>query len=79
MGSVRREFELRVRSKLRGARAEWAELRSRRSGSPLKRTELRFRAMLLRTDAKASLEIDKLLGRLILELEKARRTLPRDK
>jgi len=77
--SVRRDFEPRVRSKLKEARAEWVDLKSRRSGSRVNRTELHFRDILLRTDARFRLEMDKLIGRLILELEKLRRTLPRNR
>ena len=77
--SARKEFEPRVRSKLQEARAEWVAFKSRRNGSVVNRTELRLRAILLRTDAKLRLEMDKLIGRAILELEKLRRTLPRNK
>ena len=76
VASVRKEFEPVVRSKFQEARAEWIELKSRRNSSPVNRTELRVRAILIRSDARLRQEIDKLLGKLIFELEKAKRTLP---
>jgi hypothetical protein len=73
--SVRKGFEPTVRSKLREARAEWFEL-NMGSGSAVSGAELRLKAVLLWTDARLRLGVDMLVGRLLLELEKVRRTLP---
>ncbi len=72
VGLVHKEFEARVRSQLKEAGADWAELTSRPNKSHVRRTKLLVRALLIRTDA----TIEKLVGRLILKLEKVRRTLP---
>lgn len=77
--SMRKEFEPTVRSKLREARAEWVKLSKMGSGSAVSRAELRLKAVLLWTDARLRLEVDKLIVRLISQLEKVRRTLPRDR
>jgi len=77
-GEVRREVEPRLRSKLREARTEWVELKTRGNGSRIRRTELRLKAYLMRTDARLRLETAKLIGRAIQELEKMKRNLPRD-
>ena len=77
-GEVRREVEPMVRSKLREARTEWVELKARGNGSRIRRTELRLKAYLMRTDARLRLETAKLIGRAIQELEKMKRNLPRD-
>jgi hypothetical protein len=77
VGAVRREFEPKVHSKLQEARAEWLELKSRPSGSPVKRTETHVRTLLIRTDSRLRLETANLIGRLIEELERVRRALPR--
>lgn len=79
VGAIRREFEPKVRSKWQNARAEWLELKSRRSGSPLNQTETRLRAVLIRTDSRLRLETANFIGKLIQELEKLRRALPREK
>jgi len=78
VGEVRREVEPRLRSKLREARTEWVELKTRGNGSRIRRTELRLKAYLMRTDARLRLETGKLIGRAIQELEKMKRNLPRD-
>ena len=75
---VRLKFERKLRAKLRDAKAEWFELKSRSKKSPLKRTELHFRASLLHTDAWLRIMLSRLLGRIILELEKVKRTLPHE-
>ena len=73
---VHQEFEPRLQSKLKEAKAGWFELKSRNHSSPLKAEELRLRAFLLRTDAKLRLALARLIGKIIVELEKAKRTLP---
>jgi hypothetical protein len=73
---VRQQFEPRVRLKLREAKAKWFELRSRRGNAPIAaRAELLFRAFLLRTDERLKLRIARLIGRLILQLDRVRRSL----
>jgi len=76
--AVRKEFEPRVRSKWQEARAEWVELRSRR-GSYRSQAEGRLRAFLIRTDSRVRTEGIKLIERMIAELEKLKRSLPRQR
>ena len=74
---MRREFEPMVRFKLKEAEAEWLKIRNR-NGSPLTRTRLNAKALILKTDARVRFEVNKSISKMILELEKARqRTLPR--
>jgi len=73
---MRRGFEPRVRFKLKEAKAEWLNIRNR-NGSLLTRTEVKLKAFTLKTEGRLRYEIDKLIAKMILELEKARRrTLP---
>ena len=78
VGSVRREFEPKFRLKWQEARAEWLEFKSKRSGPGSARMQIRLRAFLLRTDAKLRLETSKFIDKLIVELERLKRSLPRD-
>jgi len=76
--SMRKEFEPKMRSKWQEARAEWLEFKSKRSGSANDRMQMRLRAFLLRTDARLRLETAKFIDKMILQLEKMKRSLPRD-
>jgi hypothetical protein len=76
---ARRQFEPRFRLKLREARTEWLEVKRRGPKVPaLSGAELRFRASLLKVDGRLRMMISELIGRIIVELEKVRRTLPRE-
>ena len=77
VGLMRREFEPKVRFKLKEAKAEWSQVRNR-NGSLLTRTEVKLKAFILKTEGRLRYEIDKLIAKMIVELKKARRrTLPR--
>jgi len=76
---MRQEFEPKLQSKWKHARAEWFEVKSRNRTSPFNAQELRFRAFLVRTDAKVRVALARLIGRVIVELEKVKRTLPQTK
>ena len=76
---IRKELEPRVRSTLQEAKAEWDELKGRGTKRDVSRTQSRLRTLLLRADAALRIEIDRLIRRLILELEKVRRALPRER
>ena len=75
--SIRREFEPKARLKLNEARAQWLELKSRRNGCALSVVTLHVKASLLRADARLRIAIAREIGRIVVELEKARRTLTR--
>jgi hypothetical protein len=65
--------------KLREAKTECLELKSRSPNvSTVTGAELRIRAFLVRTDARLRLVTARLIGRIIVELEKVKRTLPRE-
>ena len=75
---TRRQFAPKCRLRLREARAEWLELKRRsRKVSAIGGTEIRLRASLGRADARLRMMVAKLIGRIIVELEKVRQTLPR--
>lgn len=76
---VREQCEPKLRAKFRDAKAEWFELRSRGSKSAVKRMELGFKAAILREDIRLRVKLGKFLGRVIVELERLRRTLPPEK
>jgi hypothetical protein len=76
---ARRRFEPRFRLKLREAKTEWLEVKRRIPKlSALSGAELQLRASLLKVDARLRMMISELIGRVIVELEKVRRTLPRE-
>jgi hypothetical protein len=71
---IRKELESRVQSTLQEARAEWDELKGTKRH--ISGTQPRLRTLLLRADAALRMELDRLIRRLILELEKVRQALP---
>lgn len=75
---ARQQFEPKLRLKLREAKAEWLELKSRSSVSAMNEAKLRLRVFLIRIDARFRVMIARLIERIIVELEKVRRTLPRE-
>jgi hypothetical protein len=76
---ARRQFEPKLRLKLREVRSEWLVLKGRSPNvSTLTGAELRVRVFLRRTDARLRFMIAKLIGSIIVELERVRRTLPRE-
>ena len=74
--SMRRQLEPKLRTKVQEDRTEWLEFKGRNAG-PLKGSESRVRAFLLRTDAKLRKTTVNLIDRTIIGLEKAKRTLSR--
>jgi hypothetical protein len=78
INQARRQFEPKLRLKLREVKSKWLELKGRGPNvSSLNGAELQLRVFLRRTDARLRFMIAKLIGRIIVELEKVRRTLPR--
>jgi hypothetical protein len=76
---TRRQLEPKLRLKLGKAKTEWLELKSRSPNvSTMSGAELRLRASLLRADSRLRMMISELIGRIIVELEKVRRTPPRE-
>jgi len=77
VGRTREQLEPRLRVKLKKAKADWFELRARTNAPVVTRAELLTRAFLVRTDQEFRIFLDRLVGRMISELERVRRTLPR--
>jgi hypothetical protein len=75
--AIRHQSEPRLKLRLREARAEWLELKSRGKSSPWARTELRLRAAIVRADARLKHSASRTIGRIIVELERIRRELVR--
>lgn len=74
---IRQQSEPKLKLRLREARAEWLELKSRSKASTWAKTELQTRAAIARADARLRHGADQSIGRIILELERVRRRLVR--
>ncbi len=75
VGAIRQQSEPKLKLKMREAKAEWLELKSRSKSSSWVRAELHTRATIARADAKLRHGADQSIGRIIMELERARRKL----
>jgi len=73
--AIRQQSEPKLKLKLREARAEWLELKSRSKSSTWSKTELHTRAAIARTDARLRHSASRIIGRTIIELERIRRRL----
>jgi hypothetical protein len=75
--SIHRHLEPTFRIKMQGAKSEWLGLKNRGAGSAMSSWEFRLRGFVLRTDAEVRVRIVRFIGRIIIELEKMRRTMAR--
>lgn len=75
---IRKQSEPKLKLRLREAKAEWLELKSRSKSSSWAKTELRTRAAITRTDARMRHSAGQIIGRIITELERLRRGLVRE-
>ena len=77
VSSIRQQSEPKLKLRLREAKAEWLELKSRSKSSTWAKTELRTRAAVTRADARLRHGADQSIGKIIVELERIRRRLVR--
>jgi hypothetical protein len=77
VGAIRQQSEPKLKLRLREAKAEWLELKSRSKTSTWAKTELYTRAAVARADARLKHGADQSIGKIILELERIRRRLVR--
>jgi hypothetical protein len=77
VSTIRQQSEPKLKLRLREAKAEWLELKSRSKSSTLAKTKLRTRAAINRTDAQLRHSSSQIIGRIIMELERLRRGLVR--
>jgi hypothetical protein len=77
VSSIRQQSEPKLKLRLREAKAEWLELKSRSKTSTWAKTELQIRAAIARADARLRHGADQSIGKIIPELERVRRRLVR--
>jgi hypothetical protein len=75
VSAIRQQSEPKLKLRLRKAKADWLELKSRSKGSTW--AELHTRAAVARADAGLRHIADQIIGRIIIELERTRRRLVR--
>ena len=75
VGAIRQQSEPKLKLRLREARAEWLELKSRSKSSTWAKTELHTRATIARVDARLRRIASQTIGRIIIELERIRRRI----
>ena len=75
VSAIRRQSEPKLKLRLREARAEWLELKSRSKNSTWAKTELRTRAAIARIDSRLRHSASRIIGRTNVELVRLRRRL----
>jgi len=77
VSSIRQQSEPKLKLRLREARTELLELKSRTKTSTWDKTELQARAAIARVDSRLRQGADQSIGKIIMELERVRRRLVR--
>jgi hypothetical protein len=77
VSATRQQTERKLKLRLRNAKVEWLELKSRSKSSISAKTELRTRAAITRIDARLRHSAGQVIGKIILELERLRRGIVR--